>query len=408
VTPGRAAWITGAGLVTALGEGRAAHRQALADPAAIAAARDSDGHAPFHTHPIRALDLDRFVPRRGDQRAMGPWMQYGVHAAALALEDAGMLGDAALLARTHLVTAAAGGERDLALDEAILAGWDAAPDPAAALNRQLADGLRPTAFLAQLPNMFAGNVSIVLGVAGSSRTFMGEEPAGAEAVRVAWRRIAAGQGDLFLVGAAYHADRAEMLLLHQMGGCLLQGPWRGLWDRPQGGVCLGSMAAFLVVEAADHARARGARPLARLAAVDSGYSDRKPGAAETVAAAQWQRLRPVLPAGAVAVLSGSTGIGSLAAAEASALAGASTPDRPLVVRGTGAAIGHGVEAAFLANLVLATWAVQEGALFPPLGPEPVEAAAGAGAIRHAAATGWGMRRGEALALVEAIDGEGPA
>ena len=35
--------------------------------------------------------------------------------------------------------------------------------------------LRPTLFLAQLSNLLAGNIAIVHGVCGTSRTFMGEE-----------------------------------------------------------------------------------------------------------------------------------------------------------------------------------------------------------------------------------------
>ena len=62
--------------------------------------------------------------------------------------------------------------------------------------------LRPTLFLAQLSNLFAGNISIVHGVTGSSRTFMGEEPAGVDAVRIALSRIDAGQSDVALVGGA--------------------------------------------------------------------------------------------------------------------------------------------------------------------------------------------------------------
>ena len=50
--------------------------------------------------------------------------------------------------------------------------------------------LRPTLFLAQLSNLLAGNISIVHGVTGSSRTFMGEEAAGVDAVRIALARIA--------------------------------------------------------------------------------------------------------------------------------------------------------------------------------------------------------------------------
>ena len=56
--------------------------------------------------------------------------------------------------------------------------------------------LRPTLFLAQLSNLLAGNISIVHGVTGSSRTFMGEEAAGIDAVRIALSRIQAGQSDI--------------------------------------------------------------------------------------------------------------------------------------------------------------------------------------------------------------------
>ena len=48
--------------------------------------------------------------------------------------------------------------------------------------------LRPTLFLAQLANLMAGNISIVHGVTGSSRTFMGEEQAGVDALRIALAR----------------------------------------------------------------------------------------------------------------------------------------------------------------------------------------------------------------------------
>ncbi|MCC7275701.1 MAG: beta-ketoacyl-ACP synthase [Alphaproteobacteria bacterium] len=389
----RQVWITGVGLISALGEGRDAHLAALADPGAVAAARDSASFAPFHVHPIRHLDLERFMPRRGDQRAMGPWMQYGVHASGLALAEAGVLGDAALLGRTHLLAAAAGGERDLALDEEILAGLAGRERPEAYINTRLTEGLRPTAFLAQLSNMFAGNVSIVLGVAGSSRTFMGEEAAGVEIVRVAWRRIAAGQGDLFLVTASYNAARADMLLLHQTGGRLLAGPWRGLWDRPAGGMTLGSVGVALVLEAADHARARGARPIARLAGVAHGWSDRRPGAASRAAAAQWD-----LPAGVpTLVLSGASGAGPVTAEEHAFLAGRA---EGLAVRGTAAALGHPVEAAFPANLGLAAWCVDAGIAFPPLATDPIESV-GSAAPRRAVVTGWGVRRGEGLGVLEA-------
>ena len=58
---------------------------------------------------------------------------------------------------------------------------------------------------AQLSNLLAGNISIVHGVVGSSRTFMGEEGSGVQAVQTAHARIRAGQSEIALVGGAYNA-----------------------------------------------------------------------------------------------------------------------------------------------------------------------------------------------------------
>ena len=123
------------------------------------------------------------------------------------------------------------------------------------LNERLMNDLRPTLFLAQLSNLLAGNISIVHGVTGSSRTFMGEESAGIDAVRVAAARIAAGQSEIALVGGAQNAERKEMLMLYAFGGFALKGPFRPVWERSaQPGFALGSMGAFLVLESAAHAR----------------------------------------------------------------------------------------------------------------------------------------------------------
>src|SRR6266404_8184602 len=274
----REVWITGCGLISTLGEGRAAHWASLA-AAAWQGRADSTRFAPHTVYPMVPLDLDRFIPRKGDQRAMGPLMHYGCYAAGMALAEAGIAGNEALLARTHMVVAAPGGERDVSVDEQILAAHVDKPNTDGWLNEMLVTGLRPTLFLAQLPNLFAGNISIVHGVSGSSRTFMGEESAGVDAVRIAWEKITAGQGDLFLVGGAFSADRPEMLLMFEPYGLLRETPVPDLWHRPPAGMTLGSVGAFLVMEAPEHAEARGAKPLAKLSAVRAAHSNRAAGAA---------------------------------------------------------------------------------------------------------------------------------
>src|SRR5262249_56605845 len=129
----------------------------------------------------------------------------GVYAAGLALASAGVKGDAALLDRTDMIVAAGGGERDVAVDGKILTGIRGQSNPEVFINERLMNDLRPTLFLAQLPNLVAGNISIVHGIVGSSRTFIGEESAGADAVRGGHARIAAGQSDIGLVGGGYRA-----------------------------------------------------------------------------------------------------------------------------------------------------------------------------------------------------------
>ena len=71
---------------------------------------------------LAPLDFDKQIPKKGDQRQMEPWQRIGTYAAGLALESAGIKGNTELLARTDMIVAAGGGERDIAADTAILSG----------------------------------------------------------------------------------------------------------------------------------------------------------------------------------------------------------------------------------------------------------------------------------------------
>src|SRR4051794_7329681 len=268
--------VTGIGLVSSAGEGVAAHLAALAGGTPRV---DADTFAPFPVHPVVPVEFDRQIPKKSDQRQMELWQKLGCYAAGLALDAAGAKDDAALKSRMHLIVAAGGGERDYAVDGQILTGLRDAPDPGVFLNERLMGDLRPTLFLAQLSNLLAGNISIVHGVTGASRTFMGEEASGVDAIRVAHGRIASGQNDIFLVGGAYNAERPDVLLIYEMGGFLWKKPYRPVFERASegGGMILGSGAAFLVLESREHAQARGVKPLAAIAGVASDRPRRAPG-----------------------------------------------------------------------------------------------------------------------------------
>lgn len=320
--------VTGIGLVSSLGAGRAAHAAALRG--GVAPAVDEALIAPHPVHPLPpGLGMEQAMPRR-EWRQMETWQRLGTFAAGLCLDDAGARG---LVADMDLVLAAGGGERDLALDGHILA----AEADESARNRMMADGLRPTLFLAQLSNLLAGSVSIVHGVGGSSRTLIGDESAGAEALRVAWARVAAGTSAVVLAGAAYVGERADLALHLAAGEALHRGAWRPVAERK--GAVLGSAAAFLLFEEEAHARDRGAAPLARVArvATDQGAP-----------AGRLERLA-ALRGGAPWQISAASG----------AVLGEAAASAP--ARFAADLLGHTADAAFPAAFALAALAVAGGA-----------------------------------------------
>ena len=163
---------------------------------------------------------------------MEAWQRIGTYAAGLALDSAGVKGNKEILGRMDMIVAAGGGERDLAVDCDILkleAKGNSAPG---FLNERLMNDLRPTLFLAQLSNLLAGNIAIVHGVTGSSRTFMGEEAAGVDAARIALARIAAGQSDIALVGGSQNGERKDLLVLYEFGDFNLKAKFAPVWSAP--------------------------------------------------------------------------------------------------------------------------------------------------------------------------------
>jgi 3-oxoacyl-[acyl-carrier-protein] synthase II len=389
----REAFITGIGIVSCLGEGPDHHWNALNASRPNA---DTATFAPYIIHPLAPLDLDKQIPKKGDQRQMEPWQRIGTYAAGLALDSAGAKGNADVLSRMDMIVAAGGGERDLAVDAGIMTGMPKAADAGAYLNERLMNDLRPTLFLAQLSNLLAGNISIVHGVTGSSRTFMGEESAGIDAVRIALARVAAGQSDIVLVGGAHNAERADLVMLKEFGAFNLKNTFAPIWQRaPQGGLALGSLGAFIVIEAHSHAEARGAKRMARLAAVLADRCKREAGQVTATLEQMWHKLSP-LP-GRVAAISGASGAEPATAEERAFFA--KHPDVP--VRATGTFIGHADEPQFVMNVALAALALERGTLYPACDESGVERPMD-GKLSQVVVTGIGHASGEGAALLEAV------
>ena len=388
----REAWITGIGLATSLGEGLDAHWEALN---ARTVNVDETTFAPYIVHPMTKLSFDAQIPKKGDQRQMEAWQRIGTYAAGLALDSAGVKGNTEILSRMDMIVAAGGGERDLAVDSSIVNAniqGNAAP---ALLNERLMNDLRPTLFLAQLSNLLAGNISIVHGVTGSSRTFMGEEAAGVDAARIALARILDGQSDIALVGAAQNSERKEMLMLYEFGDFNLKNKFAPVWERDNG-FALGAGGVFLVIESKEHAQARGAKPYAKLTKVVSDHARRKTAGAVTATLdGLWSKLGTV--GDNSAIITGATGAAPVTAEERTFL----KKHRNMPTRGTATPFGHVVEAQFPLGLALAALSISRGALFPPHDKTGVEIEMTT-TPSQIVVIGAGHWRGEGMALVEAI------
>ncbi|MCF7644828.1 beta-ketoacyl-ACP synthase [Bacillus subtilis] len=377
--------ITGIGLITSLGEGVDAHWSALTS-VDTQPKLDTENFAPYTVHPLGEVDWSQQIPKRSDQRQMETWQRLGTYAAGLALQDAGIKENEALCSTMDMIVSAGGGERDISVDTQILDAGRGNNQPGLMLNEKLSTELRPTLFLAQLSNLLAGNISIVHKVTGSSRTFMGEEGSGISAVETAAARIRTGQSTHALVGGSYNAEHFDMLLGHELGGFLKSDGWASVWAREGsqgGGMITGSGGIFLVLEEAEHAKARGARAYGEIASISSGQIRR--GKEDLTAAVS------ALIEDNSFVVTGASGAHQPTAAEKAALSakGAS-------YRGVSGLFGHMREAQFPLALALAALSVWKGEAFAPLSQDET---ARSGALDRATALTVGATRSEGAAII---------
>ncbi|SFB38131.1 3-oxoacyl-[acyl-carrier-protein] synthase II [Rhizobium sp. NFR07] len=388
--------ITGVGIVTCQGVGKDAHVAFLSQPAVGAPKVEIERFKPYPIHPMPEIDWSAQIAKRGDQRQMENWQRLGVFTAGLALDDAGLKENAEACASMDMIVAAGGGERDIKVDSLIADEGLKRNDRDVLLNEKLTTELRPTLFLAQLSNLMAGNISIVHKVTGSSRTFMGEESAGISAVETAFHRIKAGQSSHSLVGGAFVAERADIILLVEGIRAHATGDWEALWSRSSdngGGMIMGSVGAFLVLESRAHAQARGAHIYATIDAVEGDRGNRDDGRLE-------KRLSRLSEAGSAlnaddtVVFSGASGLVELSAREKAVL---EQTFPGAAIRGFGGVTGHGMEAQFPLGLALAALALDGKTNVPAFDGKNEQAMSKPAA--HAVVTTVGYTRGEGVAIL---------
>jgi 3-oxoacyl-[acyl-carrier-protein] synthase II len=142
--------------------------------------------------------------------------------------------------------------------------------------------IEPTWMLKFLPNMAACHISVMYDLQGPSNSITQDDIASLNALGEAYRHIARGQADAFLVGGADSKISLLSMARHQLFLPLSRrnddpaGACRP-FDRDRDGMVLGEGATVLAVEEYESARKRGARILGEIVGFASTFDAKRDG-----------------------------------------------------------------------------------------------------------------------------------
>lgn len=226
---------------------------------------DAGNHATRIGGAVRGLALEQWLSPK-EARKMDPFLQYGLVAAAQAVQDAGLGENAPNLDRDRVGVAIGSGIGGLEFIEQSV--------------RQLVDGgprkVSPFFVPMSVINMVAGNVAIRYGFRGPNIAITTACTTGTHNIGFAARMIQYGDADVMLAGGAEMATTPVGVAAFAAARALStrnDEPARASrpWDRERDGFVLGDGAGVVVLESLEHALARGATIYAELSGF--GMSD---------------------------------------------------------------------------------------------------------------------------------------
>jgi 3-oxoacyl-(acyl-carrier-protein) synthase len=263
--------ITGLGTVHASGAGATALLDALrrGQTPATEVERPDGYHAPGAPRLAllaRDVDLSQWLPRGGARRLSLP-SKYAVAATAMALEGAGLSGEAPQMASAPVALATAFGTAGFA-EELVRAILLQGPEAAS-----------PFHFSESVANAPAAQVAIRFKARGANVAVTQREAGALQAVILGAREILRGRSSVALVGVT---EEVTPLVHAALGRFAALAGARGRpevarpFDQYRDGFVAAEGATVLVLEEESSARQRGARALARLRAWERGFDPSAP------------------------------------------------------------------------------------------------------------------------------------
>jgi 3-oxoacyl-[acyl-carrier-protein] synthase II len=190
-------------------------------------------------------------------RTMGRVAQMAVVASESALADAGLAGH-------PIVT---DGRMGIAYGSST-GTPSAAQDFARMMSDLTTDGINATTYIRMMAHTTAVNIGLFLGVTGRILTTSSACTSGSHGIGYAYETIAMGRQVAMLAGGAEELDATEAAVFDTLFAASTRNDAPQATPRPfdaaRDGLVLGEGAGTLVLEALDHAQARGARILAEV------------------------------------------------------------------------------------------------------------------------------------------------
>jgi len=280
--------VTGIGVLSPLGDSPAALHRALCEGASEGTSRLApiEGFAVEGLPMGRAVELRGFDPARylgdGNFRPLDRTGLLAACAARLALDDAGWGGDAV-----------AGGELALLVGTVFgsvrtIAEFD---------RRGLQAGplyVKPFDFANSVINAAAGQTAIWHHLRGPNSTVSAGTASGVQAIALGADLVAEGRVEVALAGGAEELCWESFLAFSRAGMVANGDGTPRPFDAARGGFALGEGAAFLVLESAAGAAARGARVLATVLGHGAAFDPSQGGDARSGAGAVARAVRSAL------------------------------------------------------------------------------------------------------------------
>jgi len=198
------------------------------------------------------LDMDAFVDPR-EQRRQDRFIQLGVVAAQLAVEDSGWMPDDREAQNRTGVMIGSG-----------IGGLDTIVQTDQLMNERGTRRISPFFIPSALINLVSGHVSIKYGFRGPNHAVVTACSTGAHAIGDAARMVALDDADVMVAGGAEAAvcriGMAGFAAARALSTGYNDSPEKGSrpWDKGRDGFVMGEGAGIVVLEELEHAKARGA------------------------------------------------------------------------------------------------------------------------------------------------------